>query len=179
MINYSEGKHCGCKEELQCTCKRKMDDNPKKDHYSHEKYDMHKKDWYEDKEPCPDRVKGFNLCKKRNELRCFKHCEPISQPCDTSFYNYFTSRTNAEFSGLIVVTNTRTTSGCSMQVQVTDRLGTTLVATVNPGASVPIFVEALISLDIACVPNAAPAVPATCEGEIIFDLEYCASKLCR
>lgn len=182
MIYHSEGKQCGCKE--QCACKRKMEDHPKMHHHNHhgyDKYDMPRKNWYDEKEPCPDRVKGFNLCKKRNELRCFKQCQPISQPCDEVFYNYFTSRTNFEFSGLVVVTNTgNPTSGCSMEVRVSDRAGMEMVvATVNPGASIPIFVEGLISLDIACIPNDPELpVPATCSGEIIFDLEYCATKVC-
>lgn len=179
MIFNSEGK-CGCKEQEKCNCRKKMGDYPKMHHHGYEKCEMPKKHGYDEKELCPDRIKGFNLCRKRNELRCFKHCEPISQPCDTLFYNYFTSRTNFEFSGLVVVTNTgNPTSGCSMQVRVTDRAGTAVVATVSAGASVPIFVEGLISLDIACLPNAVELpVPATCSGEVIFDLEYCATKIC-
>lgn len=185
MIYHSEGKHCGCKEQEECTCKRRMGNHPKMnhhgyDHHGYEKCEMPKKNWYEEKEPCPDRVKGFNLCKQRNELRCFKHCEPISQPCDALFYNYFTSRTNFEFSGLVVIKNTgNPTSGCSMQIRVTDRAGTAIVATVSAGASVPIYVEGLTSLDIACLPNEPELpVPATCSGEVIFDLEYCATRLC-
>lgn len=180
MIHHSEGKHCGCKDHEQCTCRKKMRDHDyfKMDH--HCKNEKPKKNWCDEKDHCPDRVKGFNLCRKLNELRCFKHCEPISQPCDELFYNYFTSRTNFEFSGLVVVTNTgNPTSGCSMQIRVTDRAGTAIVATVSAGASVPIFVEGLISLDIACFPNEPELpVPATCSGEVIFDLEYCATKLC-
>lgn len=171
----SEVKMCGCKEQEECKCKKTFHGKPKWD-----SDDMHKKQCDHEKKSCADNVKGFNLCRRRNELRCFKHCEPISQPCDTLFYNYFTSRTNFEFSGLIVVTNTgNPTSGCSMQVRVTDRAGTAVVATVSPGASVPLFVEGITSLDIACVPNTVELlVPAICSGEVIFDLEYCASKVC-
>ncbi|MCA1060164.1 hypothetical protein LCL96_14595 [Rossellomorea aquimaris] len=153
-------------------------------HCVYEKCDMPKKKWYEEKEACPDRVKGYNLCKKRNELRCFKQCQPISQPCSDAtapeYFNYFTSRTNFEFSGLVVVSNTgNPTSGCSMLVRVTDRVGTNTVAEVNPGASIPIFVEGLIALEIACVEgDVVLPVPATCSGEIIFDLEYCATRTC-
>ena len=180
MIYQTEGNHCGCKE--QCACKRKKEDVQMKHHGYEEKCNMPKKNWYEEKEACPDRVKGYNLCKKRNELRCFKQCQPISQPCDGTAFNYFTSRTNFEFSGLVVVTNTgNPTSGCSIEVYVTDRAGngSDLVATVSPGASVPVFVEGLISLDIICIPNETELpVPAACSGEIIFDLEYCATKVC-
>ncbi|MFI8684560.1 S-Ena type endospore appendage [Rossellomorea sp. NPDC077527] len=148
-----------------------------------------KRNWTHEKESCPDRVKGFNLCKKRNELRCFKQCQPISQPCSSAsadplpYFNYFTSRTNFEFSGLVVVTNSgNPTSGCSMRVRVTDRAGggsSQVVANVSPGASVPIFVEGLISLDIACISaDSELPVPTTCSGEVIFDLEYCATKVC-
>lgn len=170
---------CNCNKE--CTCKIKKEDHSKMFHHKHEKCETSTKSCHEDREHCPDRVKGFNLCKKRNELRCFKQCQPISQPCDSLFYNYFTSRTNFEFSGLIVVSNTgNPTSGCSMLVRVTDRAGTAqVVATVSPGASVPIFVEGLISLDIACVPNDPELpLPSTCSGEVLFDLEYCATKIC-
>lgn len=157
-----------------------MGEYPKMEHYKHEKCEMPKKHWHEEKDFCPDRVKGFNLCKKRNELRCFKHCQPISQPCDETPYSYFRSRTNFEFSGLVVVTNTVTASNCTMDVLVTDRAGTEQVATLNPGASFPIFVEGLINLQIRCnTPETPPAVAEDiCSGEIIFDLEYCASKLC-
>ncbi|WML53364.1 DUF3992 domain-containing protein [Neobacillus sp. PS3-12] len=146
-------------------------ENVPKCHFEHEK------------NPCHNPVKGFNLCRRRQELRCFKHCEPISQPCDSNFQPYFSSRTNIEFSGLIVVTNTgNPTSGCSMSVRITDRLSPAgaVVATVNPGASIPIFVEGITLLEIACIPN--PTEPAaalsTCSGEIVFDLDYCASRVC-
>jgi hypothetical protein len=128
--------------------------------------------------PCPDEVKGYDLCRKKEELKCFKHCGPISQPCDSIFYNHFTSRANMDFSGLIVVKNTgNPNSGCAMKVCVTDRAGTSIVAIVNPGASVPIFVEGLITLEIACFRNESEN-PATtlCCGEVIFDLEYCTTR---
>ena len=140
-------------------------------------------DLYEDKcevrpKHCPEEIKGFDFCRKKEEMKCFKHCAPISQPCDCHSYNHFTSRANLEFSGLVVVKNTgNPTSGCSMKVCVTDRCGTELVATVNPGSSVPIFVDGLISLDISCFKNVSD-VPGTgiCTGEVIFDMEYCTIK---
>ncbi|MCA1060166.1 hypothetical protein LCL96_14605 [Rossellomorea aquimaris] len=61
-----------------------------------------------------------------------------------------------------------------MKVCVTDRCGPEFVATVNPGSSVPIFVEGLISLDISCFKNVTDLAGAgICNGEVIFDLEYC------
>jgi hypothetical protein len=180
MIYHSEGKHCGCKDQEQCTCKSKMGDYPKMAQHGYDKCDMPKKSRYDEKDHCPSRVTGFNLCRKINELRCFKHCEPVSQPCNETAYNYFTSRTNFDFSGLIVVSNTgNPPSGCAMEVIVTDRAGVSNPIIVNPGASVPIFVEGLISLTIACIPGVEvlPITP-TCSGEIIFDLEYCATKTC-
>lgn len=169
MIYQAEGAYCGHKGDCKC-----------KENHGHHHYKADKKYWNEDKEQCPDRVKGFNLCKKLNELRCFKQCQPISQPCDGSFYNYFTSRTNYEFSGLVVITNTgNPTSGCSMRIIVVDRAGTSEEIVVNAGASFPVFVEGLTSLFVACDPNNPPNVNlATCSGEIIFDLEYCATKVC-
>ncbi|MFI8684562.1 S-Ena type endospore appendage [Rossellomorea sp. NPDC077527] len=135
---------------------------------------------YEDKceelpKHCPEEIKGLDLCKKKEEMKCFKHCAPISQPCDCQSYNHFTSRANLEFSGLIVVKNTgNPTSGCAMEVCVTDGCGSDLVAIVTPGSSVPVFVEGLISLDIACGKERCKQPgPGTCTGEIIFDLEYC------
>ncbi|MFG6495664.1 hypothetical protein P8610_09920 [Fictibacillus sp. UD] len=123
---------------------------------------------------CPDKIKGFDLCKKKKELKCFKHCSPISQPCDEIFYNQFTSRADMDFSGLIVVVNSgNITNGCSMEVQVTDSAGTSTVAVINPGASVPIFTDSLISLDIKCFKNESEnPLPGTCSGEIKYDLEY-------
>lgn len=187
-------KMCECKENEPCTCNMSYmgyhrEHKKKHHHYAifeiskdcdHKKEKCHpeKEECPHEKEKCSDSVKGYNLCGKKIELRCFKHCEPISQPCDESFYNYFTSRTNFEFSGLIVITNTgNPTSGCSMQVGVTDRVGTAIVATVSPGASVPIFVEGITSLDIACFDTVSPPpLPSICSGEIIFDLEYCTSR---
>ncbi|MFC4799711.1 MULTISPECIES: S-Ena type endospore appendage [Neobacillus] len=206
----SEEKNCDCKEKECCTCKKsyrgysrepikkhhhyeaceiqkncereKEKCHHEKEHCDHKKEKCHHKKEHCDheKEKCPDTVKGFNLCRRRNELRCFKQCEPVSQPCDNKYYNYFTSRTNFEFNGLVVVTNTgNPTSGCSMKVSVSDRVGSDVVATVSPGASVPIFVEGLTMLDIKCVPNELELpVPPICSGEIIFDLEYCASRAC-
>ncbi|QPC48268.1 S-Ena type endospore appendage [Mangrovibacillus cuniculi] len=123
-------------------------------------------------------VKGLNLCRKKVDFKCFKHCSPISQPCDCIYYNQFTSRANLEFSGLVVVKNTGNTSnGCSMKVCVSDRAGTAVVATVNPGSSVPVFVEGLTSLEIACFqPKDDVPCSVLCVGEIIFDLEYCTIK---
>ncbi|WP_146815599.1 S-Ena type endospore appendage [Halobacillus faecis] len=125
--------------------------------------------------PCPDKVKGFDFCKKKEEIKCFKHCAPISQPCDCCKYNYFTSRANLDFSGLIVVKNTSNlTSNCSMKVCLTDSCGTAGVATVNPGSSVSLFVEGLSSLDISCFKHASETTDkGLCVGEVIFDLEYC------
>ncbi|XEE12623.1 S-Ena type endospore appendage [Sporosarcina pasteurii] len=102
----------------------------------------------------------------------------MSQPCDCRYYNHFTSRLNLDFSGLVVVKNTgKPACGCSMKVRVTDIAGTSLVATVSPGASVPIFVECLRSLDIACFKHGAETpVTETCSGEVIFDLEYCITR---
>lgn len=177
MIFNSEGK-CGCKEQEKCNCRIKMEDYPKMHHHGYEKCEMPKKNRYDEMDSCTDRVKGFNLCRKIKEARCFKHCEPISQPCNGELFNYFTSRTNYEFSGLIVVSNTRNAPGaCPMTVSVTDRTGTEEVATINPGASVPIFVEGLVSLDISCGEETTTPT-STCDGEIIFDLEYCATKAC-
>ncbi len=187
-VYQTDGNHCGCKDK--CSCNKKREDSHMMKHYENSSSCDMKKNWSHEKESCPDRVKGFNLCKKRNELRCFKQCQPISQPCNTggdddpiTYYNYFISRTNFEFSGLVVVTNSgNPTSGCTMRVRVTDRAGggaSQVVATVSPGASVPIFVEGLISLDIACVSAETELpVPTTCSGEVIFDLEYCATKVC-
>ncbi|QPC48267.1 S-Ena type endospore appendage [Mangrovibacillus cuniculi] len=176
-IYQNEGEHCGCKDH--CSCKKK--------NHHHYGYELVKKDFFD--ESCPDKVKGYNLCKKRNELRCFKQCQPISQPCGTEetaeSFNYFSNRTNYDFSGLIVVTNTgNAATGCTIEVQVIDRLsangGGTANIEVSPEASVPIFVEGLVSLDIRCISSATTTpIPATCSGEILFDLEYCATKLCR
>ncbi|GEN53681.1 S-Ena type endospore appendage [Halobacillus faecis] len=178
MINYQEGKHYDCMGK--CSCTNRKEDKEGMKHHQYDKCKMPTKDLFDDR--CPDKVKGFNLCNKRNELRCFKQCQPISQPCGTTdaeleFFNYFTNRTNFNFSGLVVVKNT---GGCSMVVEVTDRVGMgSEVATVNPGASIPIFVEGLVSLDIACNPSEEELlVSPTCDGEIIFDLEYCATKTC-
>ncbi|MCH6267741.1 MULTISPECIES: S-Ena type endospore appendage [Neobacillus] len=183
MNFMSEVKKCNCGQQEQCTCKKRHMVHSGECEQKHHHYAMGemRNHCNHQHEVCPEKVKGFNLCRRRNELRCFKQCEPISQPCDGLFYNYFTSRTNFEFSGLVVVTNTgNPTSGCSMQVRVTDRAGTAaVVATVSPGASVPIFVEGLTSLDIACVPNPIELpVPSICSGEIRFDLEYCAATVC-
>jgi len=123
-------------------------------------------------------VKGLNLCEKEVEVKYFKHCSPISQPCDCIYYNHFISRTNLEFNGLFVVKNTGNSSkGCLMKVCVTDKNGTAVVAIVNPGSSVPIFVEGLMSVEIACLMQKENmSCPLLCVGEIIFDLEYCSSK---
>lgn len=152
---------CDFCEIMQCDCDERHGDICKIEHKC-----------------CKEEVKGLDLCRKKEELRCFKHCGPVSQPCDSIFYNHFTSRANLSFSGLIVVKNTgNLTNGCSMEVRVTDRAGTSTVAIVSPGASVPIFVECLSSLDIACFQNVSePPVPATCSGEVIFDLEYCTTR---
>lgn len=182
MNHYREENHCGCMEE--CSCTNIKEDHCYMKHHKRDKCEIPNQRFFDEK--CPDRVKGFNLCKKRNELRCFKQCQPISQPCITTdpvaadFVNYFKNRTNFEFSGLVVVSNTgNPTSGCSMRIRVTDRAGTNVVATVYPGASIPIFVEGLVSIDIVCVSTETdPVVPATCSGEVIFDLEYCATKVC-
>ena len=137
--------------------------------------DIPKDNCNDDHKLCPEEIKGFDFCRKEEELRCFKHCGPISQPCDCNYYNHFTSRSNLDFSGLIVIKNTgNSASGCSMEVRVTDIAGSAIVATVSPGASVPIFVECLRSLDIACFKN--ESVTETCSGEVIFDLEYCTTR---
>ncbi|MBO9128087.1 S-Ena type endospore appendage [Bacillus sp. 165] len=129
-----------------------------------------------DEEPKCDKpieVKGLNLCHKK-EVKCFKHCSPISQPCNCQFFNHFTSRADIEFSGLIVVKNTGIAAcGCYMLVRVTDSKGESVVATVTPESSVPIFVDCLTSLDISCFKHADKSpCTTTCKGEIIFDLEY-------
>lgn len=64
-----------------------------------------------------------------------------------------------------------------MKVRVKDCAGTAVVATVSPGSSVPIFVEGLILLDIACFQaGSEPHCTVGCSGEVIFDLEYCTIK---
>lgn len=151
---------CGCEECNECEkCCRESCEPP------------HHKE-------CPKKIKGFDFCRKKEDIKCFKHCAPISQPCDFCKYNYFTSRANLDFSGLVVVKNTSNlTTGCSMKVCVTDKCGTDGVATVNPGSSVSIFVEELTSLDIICLSHCQEqASTGPCVGEVIFDLEYCTIK---
>lgn len=122
--------------------------------------------------------KGMEMCKKKFDYKCFKHCAPISQVCDGCFYNHFTNRANLGFGGLVVVKNTGNPStGCMMKVCVRDSCGTEVVAKIHPGSSVPVFVEGLTLLEIACYQQKDEcSCSGICTGEVIFDLEYCTVK---
>ncbi len=118
---------------------------------------------------CPENT-GFNFCANQaSQIVSLQICNPISQPCPSGPFTYFTNPTGFRIDGSFTLISTST--HCVMNVVYTAGGAVQPAVVITPGRSETIFFNDLNTITIECLAGATPEV--NCTGNLLLDLHYC------